>query len=66
MFQLGEIDTKQNLQYLNWSKLTLSILNQDVSYFENSVGPDQLASSEASWSRSTMFVRMCWYLARIL
>ena len=48
MFQLDEIDTKQNLQYLNWSELTLSILNQDVSFFENSVDPGQLATTEAS------------------
>ena len=37
------------------AKLTLVLLNPDVSSLENSVDPDQLASGEASWSGSTLF-----------
>ena len=35
--------------------LTLVLLNPDISCFANSVDPDQLASSEANWSGSTLF-----------
>ena len=35
--------------------LTLVLLNPDLSVFENSVDPDQLASDEASWLGSTLF-----------
>ena len=36
-------------------KLTLVLLNPDPT-FANSVDPDQLASSEANWSGSALFV----------
>ena len=36
-------------------KLTLVLLNPDISCFANSVDPDQLASSEANWSGSALF-----------
>ena len=36
--------------------LTLVLLNPDVAAFANSVDPDQLASSEANWSGSALFV----------
>ena len=40
--------------------LNLSVLKQvsikpDINYLVNSVDPDQLTSSEASWSGSTLF-----------
>ena len=31
-------------------------MTRDMSAFENSVDPDQLASSEANWSGSALFV----------
>ena len=41
-----------------WSKnlvcLTLVLLNPDMSFFANSVDPDQLASEEANWSGSAL------------
>ena len=36
--------------------LTLVLLNLDMPCFANSVDPDQLASSEANWSGSALFV----------
>ena len=45
--------------------LTLVLLNPDISSFENTVDPDQLASDEAIWSGatllSTLFVYTCFY-----
>ena len=35
--------------------LTLVLLNPDMSFFANSVDPDQLASEEANWSGSALF-----------
>ena len=35
---------------------TLVLLNPDMSCFANSVAPDQLASEEANWSGSALFV----------
>ena len=36
--------------------LTLVLLNPDMSFSANSVDPDQLASEEANWSGSVLFV----------
>ena len=36
--------------------LTPVLLNPDISCFANSVDPDQLASEEANWSGSALFV----------
>ena len=36
--------------------LTLVLLNPDILAFANSVDPDQLASEEANWSGSALFV----------
>ena len=38
---------------LKWG-LTLVLLNPDMSFFANSVDPDQLASEEANWSGSAL------------
>ena len=38
------------------SILTLVLLNPDILCFANSVDPDQLASEEANWSGSALFV----------
>ena len=35
--------------------LTIVLLNSDVSFFENTVEPDQQVSDEAIWSGSTLF-----------
>ena len=35
--------------------LTLVLLKLDLSIFENTVDPDQMASKEAIWSGSTLF-----------
>ena len=37
------------------------LLNLDLSFFENTVDPDQLASDEASWSGSTLFSTLIEY-----
>ena len=39
-----------------WLVATLVLLNRDIPAFANSVDPDQLASSEANWSGSALFV----------
>ena len=39
--------------------LTLVLLNPDIPCHANSVDPDQLASEEANWSGSTLFVIKC-------
>ena len=36
--------------------LTIVLLNPDIPWFANSVNPDQLASEEANWSGSALFV----------
>ena len=36
--------------------LTLVLLNPDIPVFANSVDPDLLASEEANWSGSALFV----------
>ena len=36
--------------------LTLVLLNPDIPAFANSADPDQLASKEANWSGSALFV----------
>ena len=38
-----------------WFTLVLSNTDIHVLYLENSVGPDQLAPDEASWSGSALF-----------
>ena len=38
------------------SSLTLLLLNRTCPVLANSVDPDQLASEEANWSRSALFV----------
>ena len=40
----------------NKKNLTLVLLNPDIPYLSNSVDPDQLASEEANWSGSVLFV----------
>ena len=48
--------TKLYLPYILWhANLTLVLLNPDISWFANSVDPDQLASEEANWSGSALF-----------
>ena len=37
-------------------ELTLVLLNPDIPVSTNSVDPDQLASEEANWSGSALFV----------
>ena len=39
-----------NRLILSYMLLTLFLLNLDLSCFENTVDPDQMASDEASWS----------------
>ena len=41
---------------MNIQTLTLGLLNQDNPAFANSEDPDQLASEEANWSGSRLFV----------
>ena len=42
--------------YFTYKRLDLGLLLiQDLSFFENTVYPDQLASDEAIWSWSTLF-----------
>ena len=36
--------------------LTLVLLSSDIPVFANSVDPDQLASEEANWSESALFI----------
>ena len=38
-----------------YTPLSLVLLNLDLSFSENIVDPDQLASDEAIWSGSTLF-----------
>ena len=38
--------------------LELLLLNQDLSYFGNTVEPDQMASDDATWSGSTLFTTL--------
>ena len=43
--------------YYPWCvTLTLVLLNPDIPAFVNSIDPDQLASEEANWSGSALFV----------
>ena len=41
-------------------KLTLVLLNRMYPAFATSVDPDQLASEEANWSGSALFVLSMW------
>ena len=43
-------------EYKTWSFLTLLLQNMTGPVLANSVDPDQLASSEANWSGSALFV----------
>ena len=45
-----------SLVYTHIHVLTLVLLIQDIPAFTNSVDSDQLASEEANWSRSALFV----------
>ena len=48
---------KQNSVFRAYSKqVTLLLLNTTCPVFANSVDPDQLASEEANWSGSALFV----------
>ena len=42
--------------HIPYKLLTLVLLNPDIPCFPNSVDPDQLASEEANWSVSALFV----------
>ena len=41
---------------MNWFLLTLLLLNKTCPVLANSLDPDQLASKEANWSGSALFV----------
>ena len=50
-------EVKKNLNLKHWfSYLTLLLLNTTCPVLANSVDPDQLASEEANWSGSALFV----------
>ena len=45
---------RQRLLFFPWF-LTIVLLNPDLSFFKNTVDPDQLASDEAILSEPTLF-----------
>ena len=48
--------TGRNKKTMNTLWLTLLLLNTTCPVLANSVDPDQLASEEANWARSALFV----------
>ena len=46
---------QKQLDPVHQTILTLILLNPELSFFENIVDPDKLASKEAIWSGSTEF-----------
>ena len=47
---------KSQITNFKLSDWTLVLLNLDIPCFANNVDPDQLASEEANWSGSALFV----------
>ena len=52
------------LSYKLYTVLTILLLDMTCPVLANSVDPDQLASEEANWSGSALFVIKCEFLSK--